>query len=596
MSLENELPEASQLTSSDLEITTEELVRLDQLKAKENHYFWAQQYWRIQGGNKLDFDAYSYLIDLYDEKAPDVVYKKAGQIGFSELMLSGAFFVGDTMSLTAGYFFPATSQLGDFVRLRVDPVIERSPYLLDRTARGGVDWRKKASDNMGLKSIGKGFVLFRGAQTDRQLTSVSLDAVFLDEVDRFGSFSIPMIEKRMINSKLRWKRMASTPTFEGKGIDLEIQGTTQHEWNIKCKGCKAVQTLDYWENVDQKQAILVCRKCKKPLSNEEIRGGEWLAKYPQRKRRGYIAGGLMSPTLMQQIPGHEKTRLQEIIENMDSNNLFIVQEAHNQDLGLTYEANASGVTDAMLDACQGDYVMPYNRQFIKSCYAGVDVGRISYFVLFKDNEKTGKPQLIFASELHDLETDVSKYMDYFDISALVIDAQPETNLVTTLVNKYPGRIFACHYDYSKPVDGGFLKWYPYAVNAHRTASLDDVYGRIAKREIELPKHAKFIKGFYDHFKNQKRVLGERNGAAMYVYEDNGKPDHYAHAANYGIMARAKVPADLDASIGSRQSTPRTMEEAVTGDYLDDEEEDDDASNNIKYSLDGESSGFNKDVF
>lgn len=569
-------------------------MRLRVARTQTEHYEWARQYWRLQGGKHLDFKRYRYLKPLYEDRHPDQVYKKAGQIGFSELMLSLSFFVADKMGKSVGYFFPATSQLGDFVRMRVDPAIHFSEYLREKTARGGVDGRQKVSDNLGLKNVGDGFVLFRGAQTDTQMTSVALDMAIMDELDRFGDFSVPMIDKRLINSDLHWRRMASTPTLDGRGIDLEIQDTDQHEWHIVCPQCKRDQVLDYWANVDEKNLVVLCAHCKAPWSAEAIQAGTWVPKYPERKRRGYIASGLLSPTLQMVIPGKNKTRLQEIVENMNSNNMFVLEQAYNQDLGLTYKAANAGMTDEMLDACRRDYMLPFSLAAVSKPYAGVDVGRTSYLVVMQDDQKSGKPKVLLATELKELETDLDYWLEYFDILSLVIDAEPETNLVTRLTNKYAGRLFSCHYDYHRPVDGKFVRWYDgYAVTAHRTASMDEVYGRIRSQDIELPSNIRTVKGFYDHFKNQQRVVGVRHGMTVYVYEDNGKPDHYAHAMNYALIAREKVPADLDPDIGLRHS--RKQGRATDDSDLDDVDDEDDLGG-IHWAVNDAPMGFNKKVF
>jgi len=42
--------------------------------------------------------------------------------------------------------------------------------------------------------------------------------VILDERDRFEERNVPYIDKRMLASKLKWRREVSTPTLPGMGI------------------------------------------------------------------------------------------------------------------------------------------------------------------------------------------------------------------------------------------------------------------------------------------------------------------------------------------------------------------------------------------
>jgi len=555
-------------------ITPEELRLVKEARARTQFYWWAQLRWRIRAGQLLDFEEYRYLKQIYKDTDQDIVYMKAAQLGFSEMLLALAFFIADRMSKNVGYFFPAAGQLGDFVQMRVDPAIEHSEYLQGITARGGIEGRMKVADKMGLKRVRNAFVIFRGAQNDKQITSVPLDAVILDEVDRFGEFSIPMIDKRMNNSELRWKRAASTPTIRGKGIDLMMQGTTKHQWHVQCKKCEKYQVLSYWKNIDQERAIMVCAKCSAPFAKMDIQEGQWIAKEPTAKRKGYFVGGLLSPRWF------DEGRIKELVEAMNSNNLFVVQEAHNQDLGIPYRANDIIITDEIIDACQRDYTLPFDRAWMRKTYAGLDVGKISYLTVWQDDPKTGKPTLIGAFELHDIDTDVDYYMDYFDIRTLVMDGLPETHIVAGIVQRYPGRAFVCYYNYTKTIAGQYVKWYDKGgtVEAHRTASLDDVYGRIIKQDLILPKHAKYIPGFYAHFQNQNRTLSMRNGIPTYVYEDAGRPDHYAHSTNYAMIARQKVPADLDDTIGLAKTPEKLKREPAYEEYdgiiSDNDEEED----------------------
>ena len=502
-----------------------------QARASYSHYWWTRAHWRNHKGDKLDFVQHRYLEAIYEDFSQNITITKAAQLGLSEYALSKAFFVADKKAGNVGYFFPASGQVYDHVQMRVDPVIESSEYIKKLTARSGLNDREKAADKMSLKRVGKAFVMFRGAQNPRQVTSTPLDFAILDEYDRFEGVSISMIEKRLNHSKLKWILNISTPTFPGRGIDLEIQSTDQMEWYVRCKHCNKQQTLSYWNNVDEERFLIVCAGCRKQMTANDIQQGQWIARYPKNQKRGYIMSGLLNPYI----------DIKKLVDRIHSHNEFTVQEAYNQDLGLPYSSSSLNMTDAQMDACQGDYAIPWVKKKDDRVYAGCDVGRISYFTAWID-DISGKPKLIGAHELHDLETDLPYYMKLYDVRSCVIDGLPETNLVTKLVEKFSGRLFAAHYDYHTINDGSYTKWYDGAVTIHRTASLDEVYGRLKSGQILLPKHAKYIPGLYDHFKNQTRALQLISKKEMYVYVDNGKPDHYAHSANYALVAREQMPA------------------------------------------------------
>lgn len=505
-------------------------------RARTNLYFWAQCYWKNHKGEYLDFEQHAYLKGIYKDNSPDITIKKAAQLGFSEYALARSVFVADMLGGNVGYYFPAEKQVYDHVQTRVDPVFESVPYLNKITARAGLQGRGKMADKMSLKKIRNAFIMFRGAQNPRQVTSTPLDFAVLDEFDRFEGLSISMIEKRLLHSKLHWLLNLSTPTHEGRGIDLEIQQTDQMQWHVTCKHCKREQTLSYWNNVDEKEAMLVCGHCKKQMTSEDLQQGSWKPLYPNRTRRGYVVSGLLNPYL----------NLTKLIERMNSYNEFVVQEAYNQDLGIPYKSQNSTITDAQLDACQGKHTIPHVKHAKDALFAGVDVGRVSYMWVGRWNKELKKVEVVGIHELRNLETDLPYHMDWYDIRCCVIDALPETNLVTKLVNRYSGRLFAAHYDYHTINGEEYLNWHKEggAVSVHRTASLDELFGRIRAQQILLPKHAKYIRGLYDQLKNQDRVLQMIGKQEMYVYVDNGKPDHYAHAGNYMLIASKNMPAEF----------------------------------------------------
>lgn len=550
-------------------LTQDELLERGQELADQGVFFWwARTYWPLPTGGHLNFSQHKYMKQPYKDMSVDITVQKGAQTTFSEWQLARSFWVADKLKKNVMYVFPATTQLTDFVQMRVDPVIENSPYLREITARGGLEYKQKSADKMSLKRVGDNFVIFRGGQTSRQTKSAPADYVALDEYDEISEQAAAQLQKRLKHSSLRWQSRISTPTLENRGINAEMLKTDQMEWWVACSGCKMRQVLNYKDNIDEDEFIIRCAKvsCHKPLSMQEIQdNGQWVAKAPHMKRRGYYVSGLISPML----------DVRELVENMNSHNELIVQECWNQDLGLPYSSGSKLVTDAMLDACQADYTLPFNMATKNKVYGGLDIGKVSNLILMQDDWHTKKPRLILAVELHDVESELPYFMDMYDVRSLVVDAMPEQNLVANLLMKYPGRIFACHYDYTKIVDARLYKWYDDRVSAHRTGSLDEIFGMIRSGRIELPKHARFIPKLYEQLQNQSRVIENVRGQDIYVYKDNGKPDHYAHALNYAIMARERVPADIDDSIGTRKSIRTQGRDHPEDDFGDEDNEEED---------------------
>lgn len=555
-----------------------------ELADKGVFYWWARTYWPLPTGEHLNFSQHKYMKQPYKDMSADITVQKGAQTTFSEWQLARSFWVADILKRNAMYVFPATTQLGDFVQMRVDPVIEHSEHLREVTARGGLEGKQKAADKMSLKRVGNNFVIFRGGQTSRQTKSSPADYVAFDEFDEINDTAIAQLQKRLKHSKLRWQSRISTPTLENRGINAEILQTDQMEWWVTCKYCKKKQVLNYHENIDEHSLTINCSKagCRAEFSVQDIQDfGQWIPKTPHMKRRGYYVSGLISPMV----------DVGEIVRNINSHNELIVQECWNQDLGLPYSSGSKLIDESILDSCNSDYTLPFNLTALNKVYGGLDIGKTSNLTLFDNDHATGLPRMILAVELKDVESELPYYMDMYNVRSLVVDAMPEQNLVANLLLKYPGRIFACHYDYTKIVDSKLCKWYDDRVSAHRTGTLDEVFGLFRSGKILLPRHARFIPHLYEQLQNQSRVIDNVRGIEMYVYKDNGKPDHYAHAINYAMIARMRVPADLDESIGLVKKQKNVINEP---DYDDGVYEDTDEDDDAFVSQRGR--GFNKNIY
>jgi phage terminase large subunit GpA-like protein len=146
----------------------------------------------------LEFSNRLYLIDLYRDQHPNIVFTKAAQMGLSERLLAEAIWIPDQLSKNVLYTFPTQSHLQDFVQARLDPVLNNSDYFVSRIE--GANMNQKDISKIGLKRIGKGFLYLRGSQNEKQIITIDADAVILDERDRFIQQNVPFIDKRTLAS------------------------------------------------------------------------------------------------------------------------------------------------------------------------------------------------------------------------------------------------------------------------------------------------------------------------------------------------------------------------------------------------------------
>lgn len=284
-------------------------------------------------GLPLDFDRFPFQPELYrvfgDPAVREAVLMKGTQVGASELLVRLALFFPDVHGATAIYVFAAARQLRDFADMRVDRLLEHSPYL-----RG----RKREPWNRGLKTIGRGELVLRGSQTKNDLLAVAADILLTDEYDSLVRANIPEAEQRVRGSLLGLIRRVGVPSDPEYGIGKLYRESDQRCWQVDCGACGERQSLSFDENVDWEEdesglivnPRLVCRRCREPL---DVRRGRWIAAFPERSRAGFHVNRLI-------VHGADLTPL---IEESKRREPYLVQSFHNNGLGLPYSRDDIGL-------------------------------------------------------------------------------------------------------------------------------------------------------------------------------------------------------------------------------------------------------------
>jgi len=138
--------------------------------------------WKTRG-KPLDFVNHRYLKQIYEDQSQEIVYQKSAQVGLSERMITECLWLPDQHTKNSIYFFPTGSTVGDLVKERIDQPINASKYLSEMAVRAKASMGKH-TDSVGLKKLSKGFAYFRSTGSLSNITSVSADAIFVDELDR----------------------------------------------------------------------------------------------------------------------------------------------------------------------------------------------------------------------------------------------------------------------------------------------------------------------------------------------------------------------------------------------------------------------------
>jgi phage terminase large subunit GpA-like protein len=161
-------------------------------------------------------------------------FSKAAQVGGTVYALLRSFHA-NLLGLNVIYLFPTRSDVMDFSKSRVGPLLAENPFL----AKLMTD-----TDTAGLKKIGNAYLYLRGMQSSVGLKSVPADLLIFDELDEAEPAAKAMARERLSHSSYKRIIELSNPSLPDYGIDESFQKSDQRHWTLKCPACNEWTALD----------------------------------------------------------------------------------------------------------------------------------------------------------------------------------------------------------------------------------------------------------------------------------------------------------------------------------------------------------------
>tara|TARA_Y100000310_G_scaffold303388_1_gene341690 strand:- start:2397 stop:4067 length:1671 start_codon:yes stop_codon:yes gene_type:complete len=489
-----------------------------------------------ENGMPIEFSNHSFLIDPFLDISPHQVVKKSAQIGWSTLAILRSFHLAKFMGLNIIYTLPTFDAVSEFVKPKVNPIIEANPELRRLVSTG--------EDSVSLKRVGDRFIYFKSSWTEREAISISADLLINDELDRSKLSVIKTYASRLGASKFGWKWRFSNPSIPEYGVDEDWIRSDQKHWFIKCP-CGHETYLNWFmeddENrfknhfVDMDTEKYVCGKCHREIDDQQRRKGRWVQKYKDRKISGYWISQLMAAW----IPASKI--MSEYLDSRSDLSYF-----YNFVLGLPYASKDMAVSRQAIIDC---IVPGSNRR--GGVAMGVDNGVIKHYVI-------GNSKGIFAfgetKDWDEIETLFNRYKAH-----MVIDANPYPNHPKKLAEKYKGRVFV-HYYQRDQKSLGVVRWGEKKrrgeVVSDRTKIIDLVVSELNDKMIDFNITQQKLEDYIVHWRAMYRVVEKDSLGVMrgsWITPD-GKDDHYAHATIYWRIAMEKARAST--GIGGVRSPER----------------------------------------
>lgn len=471
----------------------------------------------------FSFEGHEYLRAIYDDTSPHVVLSKAAQIGGTTWAILRSLHAC-LQDLNVMYFFPTKTDVLEFSKARVSPLLADNPFLSEMM---------RDTDTAGLKRIGSAYLYLRGMQSHVGMKSVPADMVVFDELDEASAAARVMALERLSHSDYKRVIELSNPSLPDYGIDEQYQKSDQRHWTLQCPKCGHWTALDrefpmrLGEEVrviQQRPDGTFYRACPRCASELNLAAGEWVADFPGRSVHGYRISQLFSPKV---DPG---AILQEY------RTAQYPERFYNLKIGVPWTDLGTRLDVASVLSLCGDAAMAESdRSGIATM--GVDTGKQLHVVILADEWRASahRRQLLHLAVVHDF-AELDALIDRFQVERCVIDGLPEIHATREFARRHPGRVFM---NFFNEHQRGSLNWdmTTQLLTCNRTEALDASRAVIREKEIVLPRRSPWMEEFAKHMAADARMLkeDEETGIKKYRYIRTGE-DHFSLAFTYAILA------------------------------------------------------------
>lgn len=468
----------------------------------------------------FSFEGHEYLRDIYNDQSHHIVLVKAAQIGGTTWAILRVFHAC-LRGLNGMYFFPTQSDVLDFSKGRVAPLIAENPFLQKAI---------QDTDTAGLKRIGDAFLYLRGMQSTVGMKSVPADLIVFDELDEATPDAKALARERLSHSDYRRIIELSNPSFPGCGVDEAFQETDQRHWTIRCGPCGEWTALDkeFPVRLGEEIRILLqhesgtwyraCRKCGAEL---DVTAGEWVADFPGRDSHGYLISQLISSKVDPEeiVREYRRTRHPDRFYSLK--------------IGIAWVDDDNRLTVQMVLALCGESGMETGSS--ERTTMGVDTGRDLHVVIGRRRYGEDKRRIIYVG-VHQSFAELDDLMRRFNVGRCVIDGLPETHKTREFANRHRGRVFMNFFKASQR-DGTHWDKENHVVQENRTDALDASRQAIRQGDVILPRQSKIVEEFAAHMAHdvKRLVENEETGAQECKYIRTGT-NHLSMAFTYENIA------------------------------------------------------------
>lgn len=466
---------------------------------------------KTESGTGINFSDFRFLHDIYQDNSPLLCCRKAAQVGFSTYEILKSLYEANSSGEDVIYVLPTADDVKQFSGGKTNRIISNNPCLKK--------WVKD-KDSIEQKRVGKSTIYYRGSWTERAALMISAKKLIVDEYDRCKQEVVEQYDSRLQAAVSPKKAFFSNPSIPDFGIDKLYKQSDQKKWHI-LHACGNKFPMEE-RCVDYESKIYRCPFCKKEISDEERKRGEWQATSSGEWSGYWIPLWITPWTSAEKIAEYKKAKSGEYFCN------FVA--------GMPYAGGGDKVPASTIFNCLSQDTNNHQERVI----IGVDTGLPVHIVCANKDGYFYYDTLPLPPQ--DPYRELEKLLMRWKGSIVISDQGGDLTGIRILQAKYPGRVFLCWYRRDRKnlelIEWGVGQEYG-KVYVDRNQMIQVFIGEMMDKRVKFQGTESEWQEYICHWLNIYRTWSENSlGIREFKWERSG-PDHYVHASIYARVGLSK---------------------------------------------------------